>query len=255
MTVSRLLLVVASLCCSTACQTTLRQVRDLPPALTLPGPTFGLEATGQHREAALEQLELGLRQHGQPVRCDGPCGGQTVVRAKVIDTSVTPRLVGRNLVRAMTDVIVQATVDIDALDAAGQTLSSKRYFGSITGNVLQTPTQVLEAQAVQIATRRFLRKLLPRRLDIELAVETGGALDPGVDRALSGDLAGADAEFTKLTQTEPKNAAAWYDLGVVAELQGDEDRALSAYKTAHELRNTSLYRDAVRHLEARLNGN
>lgn len=255
MTVTRFVLVVASLCCSTACQTTLRQVRDLPPALTLPGPTFGLEVTGAHREAALEQLELGLRQHGQPVRCEGPCAGQAVVRAKVVDTSVTPRLIAPNLVRAMTDVLVQATVDIDALDAAGQTLSSRRYFGSITGNVLQTPAQVLEAQAVQVATRRFLRKLLPRRLDIELAVETGGALDPGVDRALSGDLAGADAEFTRLTQTEPKNAAAWYDLGVVAELLGDEDRALTAYKTAHELRSASRYRDAVRHLEARLDEN
>ncbi|MER2561026.1 MAG: hypothetical protein ABTQ32_09920 [Myxococcaceae bacterium] len=255
MSASRWLFLVAAVTLSTGCQTTLRQVRDLPPALTLPGPTFGLAVTGSHRDAALEQLEQGLRQHGQPVRCEGACAGQTVVRAKVIDTSVSPRVIAPNLLRAMTDVIVQATVDIDALDAAGQTLSSKRYFGSITGNVLQTPTQVLEAQAVQIATRRFLRKLLPRSLNIELAVETGGALDPGVDRALSGDLAGADAEFTKLTQAEPKNAAAWYDLGVVAELQGDEDRALSAYKTAHELRNASLYRDAVRHLEARLNEN
>lgn len=252
---ARPLLLIVTVSLGAGCQTTLRQVRDLPPALTLQGPTIGVEASGPFREAALQQLEVGLAQHGQPVRCDAPCPGQTVVRAKVIDTSVTPRVVSSNLVRAMTDVIVQATVDIDALDAAGQALSSRRYFGSITGNVLQSPVDALKAEAVQIATRRFLRKLLPRTLDIELAVETGGDLEPGVERALSGDLAGASAEFTRLTQANGEHAAAWYNLGVVSELSGDEDRALAAYRTAQGLRNKSLYREAVHHLESRMNGN
>lgn len=248
-------LILSSLVVATGCQTTLRQVRDLPPALVLAGPTVGIDVTGQFREAAVEQLELGLAQHAQPVRCDSAsaCQASTVVHAKIVDTSVTPRLAGPNLVRAMTDVIVQATVDIDAVSAAGQQLSSKRYFGSITGNVLSTPVEALKAQAVQIATRRFLRKLLPRTLNIELAVETGGDLEPGVERALAGDLAGAEAEFTRLTQAKPDHAAAWYDLGVIRELQGNEELALEAYQRAVSLNDRSTWREAVRQLERRMN--
>lgn len=252
---TRGLLLLGALALTTGCQTTLRQVRDLPPQLVLQGPTIGLDVSGPFREAALQQLEQGLVAHGAPVRCEGACGGQTVVRAKVVDTSVKPRVVAPDLVRAMTDVVVAATVDIDALDAAGQPLSSRRYFGSVTGNVLRSPVEALQAEAVQVATRRFLRKLLPRRLDLELAVETGGDLEPGVERALSGDLAGAGAEFAKLTQARPDDAAAWYDLGVVRELEGDDDAALQAYKTAASLRNKSLYRQAVHHLESRMNSN
>jgi hypothetical protein len=248
-------LLLSMLVAATGCQTTLRQVRELPPSLVLVGPTVGVDVTGPFREAAVEQLEFGLAQHAQPVRCDASsaCPASTVVRAKILDTSVTPRLAGPNLMRAMTDVIVQATVDIDAVSAAGQPLSSKRYFGSITGNVLSTPVESLKAQAVQIAARRFLRKLLPRTLNIELAVETGGDLEPGVERALAGDLAGAEAEFTRLTQTNPEHAAAWYDLGVIRELQGSEELALDAYKRAVGLRDRATWRDAVHHLEQRMN--
>lgn len=240
---------------TTGCQTTLRQVRDLPPALVLAGPTVGVEVSGPFRDAAVEQLELGLAKHAQPVRCEPgtACQASTVVHAKIVDTSVTPRLGGPNLVRAMTDVIVQATVDIDAVNAAGQQLSSKRYFGSITGNVLSTPVDALKAQAVQIAARRFLRKLLPRTLDIELAVETGGDLEPGVERALAGDLAGAEAEFRRLTESKPDHAAAWYDLGVIRELQGNEELALDAYKRAVGLRDRATWRQAVHQLEQRMN--
>ncbi|MBL8919569.1 MAG: hypothetical protein JNJ54_11950 [Myxococcaceae bacterium] len=252
---SRTLLPLVALALGAGCQTTLRQTRDLPPQLVLQGPTIGLDVTGPFRDAALQQLEVGLAQHGAPVRCEGACGGQTVVRARVVDTSVSPRVVAPDLMRAMTDVVVAATVDIDALDAAGQAFSSKRYFGSITGNVLRSPVEALKAEAVQIATRRFLRKLLPRRLDLELVVETGGDLEPGVERALSGDLAGAGAEFTRLTQARPDDAAAWYDLGVIRELEGDDDAALQAYQTAAGLKGRSLYRQAVRHLESRMNAN
>ena len=249
------LLLLSTLVLATGCQTTLRQVRDLPPSLVLAGPTVGVEVTGQFREAALEQLELGLARHAQPVRCESgaACQASTVVHAKIVDTSVTPRLAGPNLVRAMTDVIVQATVDIDAVNAAGQQLSSKRYFGSITGNVLSTPVESLKAQAVQIAARRFLRKLLPRTLDIELAVETGGDLEPGVERALAGDLAGAEAEFKRLTESRPDHADAWYDLGVIRELQGNEDLALDAYKRAVGLSDRASWRQAVHQLEQRMN--
>jgi hypothetical protein len=35
--------------------------------------------------------------------------------AKIVDTAVTPRLVGSNVLAAMTNVVVQATVDIDVI--------------------------------------------------------------------------------------------------------------------------------------------
>ena len=248
-------LLLSTALAATGCQTTLRQVRDLPPSLVLVGPTVAVEVTGQLRDAAVEQLELGLARHAQPMRCEppAPCQASTVVHATIVDTSVTPRLAGPNLVRAMTDVIVQATVDIDAVSATGQQLSSKRYFGSITGNVLSTPVERLKAQAVQVAARRFLRQLLPRTLDIELAVETGGDLEPGVERALAGDLVGAEAEFTRLTQAKADHAAAWYDLGVIRELQGNEELALEAYRRAVGLSDRASWREAVHQLEQRMN--
>lgn len=236
------------------CQTTLRQARELPPALVLTGPTIGLEATGPFREAALEQLEAGLARYGQTVRCDvGACQAATVVRARVLDTTVTPRLAGRNFLRAATDVVVKGTVAVEAFTGAGQPLGSGQYVGSVASNMLTAPVELTRARAVQAAVRRFLRTLLPRRLDIELAVETGGDLTPGVERALAGDLPGAEAAFTQLTTADPTHARAWYNLGVIRELSGDEERALDAYRTAYGLRGSSLYRAAVEQLERRLN--
>lgn len=241
---------------ASGCQTTLRQVRDLPPSITLPGPTVGVEVTGPFRDSALQTLEAGLAQFGQPVRCEpgGQCQAHALVKAKIVDTAVTPRLVGSNVLAAMTNVVVQATVDIDVIEPSGKQLSSRRYFGSVDSNVLNAPTEPLRAEAVAIATRRFLRKFLPRKLDLELAVETGGELEPGVERALAGDLAGADAEFGKLTQRSPNDAAAWYDLGVMRELSGEDERALEAYRQAASLSGKALYRQAVQHLERRMNG-
>jgi tetratricopeptide (TPR) repeat protein len=238
------------------CQTTLRQARQLPPSIVLPGPLEGVEVTGPFRDDALVILEEGLREFGQPVRCEpgAGCQAHALVQAKISDTSVSPQLAGKNLLHAMSEVIVQATVEIDVLDPTGKRLSSRRYFGSVNGNVLQTPIEPLKARAVAAATRRFLGKFLPRQLDMELVVETGGLLEPGIERALSGDLGGAETEFNGLTQKDPDHAAAWYDLGVIRELSGDDERALEAYRRAAGLRGKSHYRQAVNHLERRMDG-
>jgi hypothetical protein len=105
-------LLLSMLVAATGCQTTLRQVRELPPSVVLVGPTVGIDVTGPFREAAVEQLEFGL--------------------------------------------------------------------------------------------------------------------------------AGAEAEFTRLSQANPEDAAAWYDLGFIRELQGNEELALDAYRRAVGLRDEGV---------------
>ena len=75
------------------------------------------------------------------------------------------------------------------------------------------------------------------------SVRLGASFDGGASGAwpaLEFGLAGAEAEFTRLTQANPEDAAAWYDLGVIRELQGNEELALDAYRRAVGLRDEGV---------------
>jgi hypothetical protein len=58
---------------------------------------------------------------------------------------------------------------------------------------------------------------------------------------------------TLLAATNPDHAAAWYDPGVIRELHGNEELALEAHTRAVGLRARATSRDAVHHLEQRMN--
>jgi hypothetical protein len=239
----------------TGCHTTLRHRRDLPPSLVLPGPVIGIDVDGPASGAVREELRRSLSRWGQVVDCFGPaCQASAVVRVRVVDTEVAPTLrFGRpDPLRTLTDVTVRALVDIDVGTTAGQQLLHQRNEGTLVGNVLRSPVEWLTASAATRALRPFLRLLQPRHLESEFTIETGGDLDLGVERALTGDLPGAESEFSRLTQQTPRAAAAWYNLGVVAEIQGYDDRALKAYQQAVALNRKSLYISALDDLERRL---
>jgi tetratricopeptide (TPR) repeat protein len=62
---------------------------------------------------------------------------------------------------------------------------------------------------------------------------------------LSSQWDSAISYFTQLTQQEPDNAGAWYDLGVAWEAFGDWGQALAAYEQAASRERKRTYLDAV----------
>jgi len=57
-------------------------------------------------------------------------------------------------------------------------------------------------------------------------------------KASSGDLLGALDGYTRVTEMDPRNATAWYGLGVVHAKRGDSDMAIPAFEKAHEIEPT-----------------
>lgn len=81
----------------------------------------------------------------------------------------------------------------------------------------------------------------PARSKIKKAART--AIAEGVAAAGKPDYAAAEAAFERALQLDPRAYTAAYDLGIVAERQGNSERALAAYERALKLQPD--YEDAV----------
>lgn len=58
------------------------------------------------------------------------------------------------------------------------------------------------------------------------------AVQAGLDKHVKGDLDGASAEYQKALETEPDNALALYNLGLIAQNAGSNDEAEERYRAA-----------------------
>jgi hypothetical protein len=257
-----LALLVLTLGAASCAATTLRARRDEPPRLTLPTALVSLAVQDcPEREALARLLPQAIDATGtySVVDCQpgSPCSAGATVQAIVSDHLVEPRGLPSDLnlealAQAATEVKVTARVTVTAFDLQGQKLFGRVYSGWKVGSALKTSDESLFLEALQYALSGLTADLGSRELRLELKLETGGDLDEGVDRALAGDLPGARASLAALTTARPDFAAAWYDLGVVHEVGGDDQQALACYRTAAHLSDAWLYRHAQEQLEARL---
>lgn len=243
--------------------TTLRARRDEPPLLTLPSTFVALEVQDCPEKDALAQvLPAAVTGTGtyQVVDCPvGPtCNAGVTLRAVVTERLIAPRgdlpdeLTLQAVVDKAAEVKVTTKVTVTGWDVFGNKLFGRVYTGWKVGNTLKKTQDQLILESLEYALSGLTEDLGPKELRLELKLETGGELGPGVDYALAGDLDAARAKLSEVTASRPDFAAAWYDLGVVNEVAGDDAQALECYRKAASLDDERLYAQALQQLEGRL---
>ncbi len=202
-----------------------------------------LDAKGNLEEAFARRLpEVGIALCPQ-----APCpDADATLRAFVIESTVAPHAGKNGELRSRADLRVR--VELQRRDG---TLAVSRVLSSWRSGDLLEAGRLMPQAADGIATE-LTRIFQPRHYAIELPLEDGGPLGPGVKRLLANDPGGAEQVFRGVLQAEPNNAGAWYDLGVCAELAGDWTRAAEAYRSAVGLEKKGAYLDALGRAESEL---
>lgn len=200
-----------------------------------------VDAEGNVRDAFARRLpEVGIGLCPQ-----GPCAdADATIHAFVVESKLAPTTGKNGALMARADLVVRVEIRRkDGRLAASRVLSSWR-----TGDILD-PGRLMPAAADGIASE-LVRVFQPRHYSRELPLEDSGALKAGVERLLTNDPAGAEQAFRAVLQSEPTNAAAWYDLGVCGELSGEWTKAAEAYRSAVGLSKKGLYVDALGRAES-----
>lgn len=148
-----------------------------------------------------------------------------------------------------------AGVIVRVLNRDGTSRFQQTYHGTATAgvpapDVVQPTDDTLIRSAAYDAVDDFVRDLMPSTGSVVFVVDDEGALKPGVQLALDGDLDGAWNALRELVQREPANAAAWYHLGVVMTAKGELESAREAFAQAARL--DPQYADELRGADARL---
>lgn len=184
-----------------------------------------------------ERLEQKLTQLGYSVCAQQPCGdGQMLV---MITQSEVGNEMGQNGLRSHSRI----SCTIKVMQANGQVPYDFNFWDRRTGSVGQAPSLV--RTSLDNIVDRLAGTLQPGREWIEVPLQDDSELESGVNMLLASNWGGAIAFFTQVTTQQPQNHAAWYDLGVAWEAQGDWAQALRAYEQAASLKRSSQYLDAV----------
>jgi tetratricopeptide (TPR) repeat protein len=242
--------------------TTLRARRQEPPLLTLPSTLVALDVQDCPEKDALAQvLPEAVTATGTSSVADcqvGPeCTAGVTLKAVVTERTLTAAggipdtLTLQAVAGEAAQVKVTTKVTVTGWDALGNKLFGREYTGWKVGNLLEKTEAQLTFEALQYALSGLTGDLRPKELRLELKLETGGDLDQGVGYALAGDLDSARTAFSQVTARRPDDAAAWYDLGVVNEVAGDDAQALECYRKAASLDDEWLYAQALEQLQGR----
>jgi hypothetical protein len=243
------------------CQTVLRFTRPAPPEGDFGGVrTLSVEvktAVGQTVETAIvgglmrgevpvpirvdTQLKARLEQRlaalGYTVCPAAPCGEGVMV------VTLTQSEVGNDFTREGPRAHSRIACTMRLTQSNGQVPYDFNFWDRRSGSIGEAGSLV--RTSVDTILNRFEGTLQPGRASAELPLEDGGSLDPGVNMLFSSNWRGAIEYFSALTQREPQNDGAWYDLGVAWEAEGDWAQALFAYEQAAALKRKRNYLDAV----------
>lgn len=194
-------------------------------------------------EVVKTQFEQKLQQLGYGVCPTAPCGDGAMT-IEMLESSANSQVTQNGV---QTKVRLKARVVVTQNDAVIPYDWS--FWDERTGPVESAPQLV--AKCAERLAARFEGTLQPGRASAWLPLVDGGDLTPGVNMLLSSNWDGAIAHFTAVTQRDPNNHGAWYDLGVAWEAYGDWGQALAAYQRAAALNRKSMYLDAVAAARAR----
>lgn len=133
--------------------------------------------------------------------------------------------------------------------AMGMNQTKAFFFGSGAMDRSQLFRQAVEANVMAFAFP-FAKHEIPVSAVWDDSSED---VKDGIAKADSGDMKGAVASWQALLQSNPKNSAAHFNLGVAHEIAGEDAEALQAYDRAIGIDNTKgLYTRARGALQARV---
>lgn len=258
---SRALLLLGLVVASSGCQTVLRFSRPGPPEGNLGNVrTLSVEvktAVGRTVETSvLNSLMRG--EIGVPIRVDDQVQRQFEQRLTTLGYQVCPAApcgdgrmtivltqseVGNEMTRYGPQAHSRIACDVKVFAHDGTNPYDFSFWDRRTGSIGEGGSLV--RTSVNNIGNRFEASLRPSRQHAELPLEDGGELDLGVNMLLSSQWRAAIDYFTKLTQQQPDNDGAWYDLGVAWEVEGNWGQALAAYEQAAARNRKRNYLDAV----------
>jgi hypothetical protein len=108
-----------------------------------------------------------------------------------------------------------------------------------------TPRTRIIRQLTNSIAWQLMRDIEPRPHVANLTFDDSRDLRPGVQLAAEGNYTAAEDYFSDVLQRRPDTAGALYNLGVLAEVQGDGFRAGELYTRADALDAKTLYRDTL----------
>jgi hypothetical protein len=248
------------------CQTVLKFTRPGPPEGSLGAVrTLSVEvktAVGRTVENAVANGLLG-GEVAVPIRVDDQMKARFEERLAALGYAVCPAApcgdgamtivlsqseVGNEMTRYGPRAHVRVTCDVRVRSNDGTMPYDFKFWDSRSGSIGESGSLV--RVVVGNIVNRFEGTLQPTRVRGELPLEDGGELDVGVNMLLSSQWRGAVDYFARLTQSQPDNDGAWYDLGVAWEMEGNWGQALQAYEQAAARNRKKNYLIAVEQARA-----
>jgi tetratricopeptide (TPR) repeat protein len=196
-----------------------------------------------------KELALGMTgvvDEKQAARAGKVLGADALLLGKVVPNPQHARLtISYRVIKTETGEILAARqVQVGLPEAAGRHRSRRD----------EPPKPEAMPRLIENAGRRLAADLAPHPVKVERVFETDGLFgDGGVKQGIELIKANrpeeAIAEWEAVRARDPRNSAAWYNLGVAYELLNRYDKAEQAYRAAERIDPKPLYVEAVGHVK------
>jgi tetratricopeptide (TPR) repeat protein len=146
--------------------------------------------------------------------------------------------------------MMHVAVETDVVSGDGRPLTPRRIrtrqaeLGPTSGQTMA------ERLATELAAEA-VRELLPPKAQTWLVFEDAAPFQLGIKQTLDGRLDAARRTFQDMLDANPKTAGAWFNLGIVSELQGEPAAAREHYRKAIALVNKPEYVEMLEAFEQR----
>lgn len=222
-----------------ACGPALTMRRLSPPRGALgPGKTISLAVTGTNEVIA-----------GTAERVDQAFRDAFTERLGALGYTLCP---AEPCGDGVLEVIVEQAALTEGEEVAGSTPPAKRVSAELKTRLIFTqpggtilyrrslslskaavgPLPDLAHRALRELAAAFAEQLSRQTPLVVVQLEGGGPLTAGLELIHEAEWKKANEYFTRLTREQPDLDGAWYDLGLVLEVQGDWPAALTAYREA-----------------------
>ncbi|MCU0697130.1 MAG: tetratricopeptide repeat protein [Myxococcaceae bacterium] len=146
--------------------------------------------------------------------------------------------------------MMHVAVETDVVSGDGRPLTPKRI-RTRQAELGPTPGQTMAERLATELAHEAIAELLPPKSTQWLVFEDAAPFQLGIKQALDGRLEAARKTFQDMIDANPKTAGAWFNLGIVLELQGEPAAAKEHYVKAIALANKPEYGEMLEAFEKR----
>jgi tetratricopeptide (TPR) repeat protein len=145
---------------------------------------------------------------------------------------------------------MNVAIETDVVSGDGRPLTSKRIRTRQADLGATPPPTMAERLATELAAEA-VAELAPPKSKTWLVFEDAAPFQLGIKQTLDGRLDAARRTFQDMIDANPKTAGAYFNLGIVLELQGDPAGARTQYTKAVALANKPEYAEMLAAFEQR----